>query len=56
MCALDPPGHGAGADSGVYSFELMRDDVLTVTDALGVDRIVLVGHCRGGTRPAVRSR
>jgi 3-oxoadipate enol-lactonase len=47
--ALDQRGHGESARTGEYSFELMRDDVLGFIDALGLDRIVLVGHSMGGT-------
>jgi pimeloyl-ACP methyl ester carboxylesterase len=47
--ALDLRGHGESARPGEYSFELMRDDVLAFIDALGLDRIVLIGHSMGGT-------
>jgi pimeloyl-ACP methyl ester carboxylesterase len=47
--ALDLRGHGESARAGAYSFELMRDDVLAFIDALGLDRIVLIGHSMGGT-------
>ncbi|MGH3304718.1 MAG: alpha/beta fold hydrolase [Streptosporangiaceae bacterium] len=32
-----------------YSFELMRDDVLDFLDALGLQRVVLIGHSMGGS-------
>lgn len=45
---LDLRGHGASDWPGAYSFELMRDDVIAVLDALGLRDIVLVGHSMGG--------
>lgn len=45
----DLRGHGASGWPGEYSFELMRDDVLGFLDALGLDRVVLVGHSMGGS-------
>src|SRR5262249_17749123 len=47
--ALDQRGHGESSRPGAYSFELMRDDLLGLLDALGLDRVVLVGHSMGGT-------
>ena len=47
--ALDLRGFGESGRPGAYSFELMRDDVLGFLDALGLDRIVLIGHSMGGT-------
>jgi pimeloyl-ACP methyl ester carboxylesterase len=49
--APDLRGHGASTKSGQeseYSFELMADDALRLTDALGWDRFVLLGHSMGG--------
>jgi pimeloyl-ACP methyl ester carboxylesterase len=49
--ALDLRGHGASskpARESAYSFELLADDVLGLTDALGWDRFVLLGHSMGG--------
>ncbi|KJK56701.1 alpha/beta fold hydrolase [Saccharothrix sp. ST-888] len=46
--ALDLRGHGRSGHPGEYSLELMRDDVLGVLDALGLDRVDLVGHSMGG--------
>jgi len=46
---LDLRGHGDSDWPGVYSFELMRDDVIAVLDALGLRDVVLVGHSMGGT-------
>src|ERR1035438_7493297 len=47
--ALDLRGHGDSDWPGIYSFELIRDDVLGVLDQLGLDRVTLVGHSMGGT-------
>ncbi|MEU9178326.1 alpha/beta fold hydrolase [Streptomyces sp. NPDC048550] len=46
--ALDLRGHGLSGRPARYSVELMRDDVLGFLDALGLDRIDLVGHSLGG--------
>jgi 3-oxoadipate enol-lactonase len=46
--ALDLRGHGRSDWPGEYSLELMRDDVLGFLDALGLDRVDLVGHSMGG--------
>jgi len=46
--ALDLRGHGGSTWPGVYSFPLMRDDVLGVLDALDLGGLVLVGHSMGG--------
>ncbi|GAA4882864.1 alpha/beta hydrolase [Kitasatospora terrestris] len=46
--APDLRGHGGSAWPGAYSLELMRDDVLALLDALGLDRVDLVGHSMGG--------
>ena len=48
VVTLDLRGHGASSWPGTYSFTLMRDDVLGVLDALGLQDIVLVGHSMGG--------
>lgn len=40
-------GHGDSTWPGTYSLTLMRDDVLALLDALGLDRVVLVGHSLG---------
>ena len=49
--APDLRGHGASfkpsAESD-YSFQIMADDMLSLTDALGWDRFVLLGHSMGG--------
>jgi 3-oxoadipate enol-lactonase len=49
VLAIDLRGHGDSDRPGVYSFELMRDDVLGILDQLGLDRISLLGHSMGGT-------
>src|SRR6476469_4791349 len=46
--ALDLRGHGHSADPRRHSFELMRDDVVGFLDALGLDRVTVVGHSMGG--------
>jgi len=47
--ALDARGHGDSDRPGAYSYELLRNDVLDVLDALRIDRCVLVGHSMGAT-------
>jgi pimeloyl-ACP methyl ester carboxylesterase len=48
--ALDHRGHGDSAwdEKGRYEHETMVDDVEAVTDALGIERLVVVGHSLGG--------
>ncbi len=46
--ALDLRGHGRSGRPGVYSLELMRDDVLGFMDALDLERVDLIGHSMGG--------
>ena len=46
--APDLRGHGLSDWSGDYSLELMRADVLGFLDALGLDRVDLIGHSMGG--------
>jgi esterase len=46
---LDQRGHGESARPGIYSFELMRDDLKAFADALSLDRFTLIGHSMGGT-------
>ena len=48
VVALDLRGHGASDRPGAYSYELMRDDVIGVLDALELPEVVLVGHSMGG--------
>lgn len=48
--ALDQRGHGDSAwdPEGRYDLEVLVDDVEAVTEALGIERLVLVGHSLGG--------
>ncbi|MFD9407633.1 alpha/beta fold hydrolase [Streptomyces sp. NPDC059989] len=46
--AVDLRGHGGSGRPAEYSLELMRDDVLGLLDALGLDRVDLAGHSMGG--------
>jgi pimeloyl-ACP methyl ester carboxylesterase len=49
--APDLRGHGASskpASESEYSFKIMAEDMLALTDALGWDRFVLLGHSMGG--------
>ncbi|MGV9268475.1 alpha/beta fold hydrolase [Kitasatospora sp. NPDC003701] len=48
VLALDLRGHGDSGRPGRYGLELMRDDVLGFLDALGLDRVDVVGHSMGG--------
>lgn len=51
VAAPDLPGHG-DADpqrpSGAWSIETFGADIVAVADALGADKVVLVGHSMGG--------
>jgi esterase len=49
VLALDQRGHGGSARPGVYSFELMCEDVLLFANAMEVERFTLLGHSMGGT-------
>jgi pimeloyl-ACP methyl ester carboxylesterase len=44
----DMRGHGHSERAERYSFELMRDDILGLLDALGLERVSLIGHAMGG--------
>ena len=46
--AVDLRGHGGSGRPGRYSFELMRDDVVAVLEALNIRDVALVGHSMGG--------
>jgi len=46
--AMDLRGHGGSGRPGKYSFELMRDDVVAVLEALDLRDVILVGHSMGG--------
>ena len=46
---MDLPGHGeSGADRETWSIAGLAEDVRTVVDELGLERVVLVGHSMGG--------
>jgi pimeloyl-ACP methyl ester carboxylesterase len=47
--ALDQRGHGESARTERYSFEAMRDDAAGFLDALGIERVTLIGHSMGGS-------
>lgn len=49
VIALDQRGHGGSERTGVYSFELMCDDLLQFVNALSIKQFTLVGHSMGGT-------
>ncbi|WP_246157612.1 alpha/beta fold hydrolase [Catellatospora sichuanensis] len=49
LYAPDQRGQGRSDHPGVYSFELMRDDVLGFVAALGLRDVTLVGHSAGAT-------
>ncbi|MFI6977184.1 alpha/beta fold hydrolase [Embleya sp. NPDC050154] len=46
--AVDLRGHGRSDWPGDYSLELMRDDLVGFLDALGLERVDLIGHSMGG--------
>lgn len=46
--AVDQRGHGASDQADDYSFRLLAEDVWRLADALGLDRVTLVGHSMGG--------
>lgn len=48
VASIDLRGHGRSDWPGQYGFELMRDDVVDLLDALGARDVVLVGHSLGG--------
>lgn len=49
--ALDLRGHGQSSlpPNGDYSINSLAEDVQTVVDRLGIDKIILVGHSTGGS-------
>lgn len=47
--AVDQRGYGAGSREVDYSFELMRDDVLGLLEAIGPGKVDLIGHSMGAT-------
>ncbi|MBV1853698.1 alpha/beta fold hydrolase [Catellatospora tritici] len=46
--AVDQRGHGRSDRADAYSIDLLVADLAQLLDALGLDRIVLVGHSLGG--------
>jgi pimeloyl-ACP methyl ester carboxylesterase len=48
VIAVDLPGHGATGGAGCQRVEQYADWVVAGLDALGLDRVVLVGHSMGG--------
>jgi 3-oxoadipate enol-lactonase len=49
--ALDHRGHGGStqpAEDDAYSFSILADDALALTDQLGWERFALLGHSMGG--------
>ncbi|MFB7907060.1 alpha/beta fold hydrolase [Kitasatospora sp. NPDC059146] len=46
--ALDLRGHGDSGRTDRYGLAELREDVLAFLDALGLDRVDLVGHSMGG--------
>jgi pimeloyl-ACP methyl ester carboxylesterase len=49
VIALDARGHGDSDRPGDYSYDVLRDDVLEVLNALRIERCVLIGHSMGAT-------
>ncbi|MFC0212241.1 alpha/beta fold hydrolase [Paenibacillus chartarius] len=49
VLALDQRGHGGSARPGVYTFELMCEDLLCFANTLGLEKFTLLGHSMGGT-------
>jgi pimeloyl-ACP methyl ester carboxylesterase len=49
VVTLDLPGHGdSGRGRAEWTLEAYAEDVVRVVDALGLERLVLVGHSMGG--------
>lgn len=46
--ALNQRGHATSAYPGVYSFDLMAQDLIGFLNALDLERVTLVGHSLGG--------
>jgi pimeloyl-ACP methyl ester carboxylesterase len=46
--AMDLRGHGDSDWPGAYSFQLMRDDVVSLLDQLDLGAVTLTGHSMGG--------
>ena len=48
VLALDARGHGASAPGRAYRLEACADDAATALDAVGLSRVLVVGHSWGG--------
>jgi pimeloyl-ACP methyl ester carboxylesterase len=48
VLALDARGHGGSAPGREYSLEACADDAVTALDAVGLSRVLAVGHSWGG--------
>ena len=48
VLALDARGHGASAPARDYSLEACAADAVTALDAVGLSRVLVVGHSWGG--------
>ena len=48
VVAYDHRGHGRSSHPSTYAIDLLVDDLLGVLDALGLDRVDLLGHSMGG--------
>ncbi|MFC7624152.1 alpha/beta fold hydrolase [Microlunatus sp. GCM10028923] len=48
VLAVDQRGHGASDHADHYSFRALAEDVWRLADALGLDRVTLIGHSMGG--------
>lgn len=48
VTVFDRPGHGYSGDGGQYSFAYNADITLGLIKALGLTRVILVGHSYGG--------
>lgn len=49
VLALDQRGHGGSTRTGIYSFELMCEDLHLFANEMGLERFTLIGHSMGGT-------
>lgn len=47
MSRFRPAWAWVGGHPGLYSFQLLRDDLLGFVDQLGLDRFTLIGHSMG---------
>ncbi|WP_152362712.1 alpha/beta fold hydrolase [Microlunatus speluncae] len=56
VIAVDQRGHGASDRADTYSFRLLAEDVWHLADALGLDRVTLIGHSMGGLAALVAAQ